>query len=118
MASPPAGTQVTFKSMGRDNRREVMRLASAGERHPDTAIAAAAYRWSHAKRWNSLANRLPGWLLPSVGVIYILLAILTGLPLWLGIGGVVVVAFGLLGWISTSGARALRAVYVDESAGD
>jgi hypothetical protein len=49
-------------------------------------------------------------------VVYILLVVLTGLPLWLAIGGTVVVVVGLLGWISTSGARSLRAVYVDESA--
>lgn len=118
MVSTPAVTPVTFKSMGRDNRREVMRLAKAGEPHANPAMAAAVYRWSHAKRWNSLANRLPGWLLPSVGVVYLLLAILTGLPLWFGIGGIggiVVVVIGLLGWINTSGARSLRAVYVDES---
>ena len=98
--------------MGRDNRREVMRLAGAGKRHADPAIAVVAYRWSHAKRWNSLANRLPGWLLACVGVVYILLAVLTGLPLWLAIGGTVVVIVGLLGWINTSGARSLRAVYM------
>lgn len=102
--------------MGRDNRREVIRLAGAGKRHADPDIAAATHRWSHAKRWNSLANRLPGWLLPCVGMIYIFLAVLIGLPLWLGIGGMVVVVVGLLGWISTSSARALRAVYFDESA--
>lgn len=101
--------------MGRDNRREVMRLAGAGKRHTDPAIAAAAYSWSHAERWNSVANRLPGWLLPGVGMVYILLVVLTGLPLWLAIGGTVVAVVGLLGWISTSGARSLRAVYVDES---
>jgi predicted anti-sigma-YlaC factor YlaD len=116
MVSAPILPSVTFKSMGRDNRREVMRLAGAGKRHADPAIAAAVYRWSHAKRWNSLANRLPGWLLPCVGVVYILLVVLTGLPLWLAIGGTVVVVVGLLGWINTSGARSLRAVYVDESA--
>ena len=116
MVSAPILPSVTFKSMGRDNRREVMRLAGAGKRHADPAIAAAVYRWSHAKRWHSLANRLPGWLLPCVGVVYIFLVVLTGLPLWLAIGGTVVVVVGLLGWINTSGARSLRAVYVDESA--
>jgi hypothetical protein len=49
-------------------------------------------------------------------VVYILLVVLTGLPLWLAIGGTGVVVVGLLGWINTSGARSLRAVYVDESA--
>ena len=53
--------------------------------------------------------------MPYVGVVYILLVVLTGLPVWLAIGGTVVVV-GLLGWIHTSGARSLRAVYVDESA--
>ncbi|HWU32798.1 MAG TPA: hypothetical protein VN108_07990 [Marmoricola sp.] len=116
MVSAPKAPIVTFKSMGRDNRREVMRLAGAGKRHANPDIAAAAYSWSHAKRWNSLANRLPGWLLPCVGMIYIFFAVLMGLPLWLGIGGMVVVVVGLLGWISTSSARALRAIYFDESA--
>lgn len=114
MVSEPILPSVTFKSMGRDKRREVLQLAVAGKRHSDPAISAAAYRWSHAKRWNSLANRLPGWLLPGLGVIYILLAVVLGLPWWLGTGGMVVVVIGLLGWINTSGARSLRAVYRDE----
>lgn len=103
--------------MGRDTRREVIRLANIGERHADTGVVAATYRWSHARRWNSLANRLPGWLLPSVGLAFILGVLLTGLPPVFVAWGIVVVVCGLLGWMSTSLARLLRAVYVDEGAG-
>lgn len=112
---PTADTAITFKSLGREKRSEILRLANRGERHPDPVVAAAAYRWSHAERWNTLVNRLPGWLLPSVGIVFIILIVITGLPAVFIIGGVLVVVLGCLGWISTSSARAVRAVYSEQT---
>jgi uncharacterized membrane protein YidH (DUF202 family) len=115
MTPPTADTPITFKSLGREKRGEVLRLASRGERHPDPVVAAAAHRWSHAERWNTFANRLPGWLLPSVGIIVIVLIVIARLPAVLIIGGVLVVVLGSLGWMSTSSARAVRAVYSEQT---
>jgi hypothetical protein len=115
MTPPTADSPITFKSLGREKRSEVLRLANRGDRHPDPAIAAAAYGWSHAERWNTLANRLPGWLLPSVGIVFVVLIVITGLPAVFIIGGVLVVVLGCLGWMSTSSARAVRAVYSEQT---
>jgi hypothetical protein len=124
MTAAPGDTQITLKALGREKRAEVFRLANKGERHPDPVVALAASRWSHAERWNSLPNRAPGWLLPLVGILFIVLALAAPVPLLhllsplFVVGGVVVVVCGVLGWISTSSARTLRAIYPEEPAAD
>lgn len=115
MTQPAADAPITFKSLSREQRSEVARLADKGERHPDPAVAAAVYSWSHAERWNKLPNRLPGWLLPSVGILFVVLALITALPTVFIIGGLLVVVLGVLGWIGTSSARTVRNVYSRDS---
>jgi hypothetical protein len=128
MTTSPGAAPVTFKSIGARKRREVFELARKGEIHPDLPVAVAAYRWSHARRWESLANRLPGWLLPSIGIIFIAAFLVVGFasesallrataPVFV-VGGFVVVFFGVMGWISTSSARILRTVYAAHAAAD
>lgn len=69
-------------------------------------------RWANAPRWNSLSNTLPGWLLPAVGVMFVVLSLVADLiPVVFVTGGVVVIFFGVMGWLNTSLARSLRAVY-------
>lgn len=114
MTLPAEEAPITFKSLGRHTRKEVFRLASMGKRHPDPKVADAAYRWSHAERWNSVPNMLPGWLLPSIGIALLVLSLIARLPAVFIVGGAIVAVFGFLGWISTYSARALRAVYLEE----
>lgn len=118
MTPPTADTPIEFKSLSREKRSEVFRLAAKGEAHPDPSVAAAAYRWSNAERWNSLANRLPGWLLPSAGIAVTVLILVTALPPVFITGGVLVFALGCLGWTSSSAARSLRAVCSEQATPD
>jgi len=99
-----------WKRLGAPTRREVFRLANAGERHPDRDVAEAAAIWAHDPRWNRLSNRIPGWVLPSLGVLLGVVCLVLQMPV-LCIGAGLVIVFGLLGWVSTAAARALRRVY-------
>lgn len=103
-------SRVEWKRLGARARREIFRLANAGERHPDPHVAEAAAIWAHSPRWNRLSNRIPGWVLPSVGVLLGVVFLVLQVPL-LCVGAGLVVILGLLGWVSTAGARALRTVY-------
>ncbi|GAA4351835.1 hypothetical protein GCM10023087_19600 [Microbacterium rhizosphaerae] len=102
--------RVEWKRLGAPARREVFRLANTGERHPDPQVAEAAAIWAHSPRWDRLSNRIPGWVLPSVGALFGVVCLLLQMPLLCIAAGLVIV-FGLLGWVSTAGARALRRVY-------
>jgi len=124
MDAVPEEAPITLKSLGREKRTEIFRLANRGERHTDPVVASAAYRWSHAQRWNRLTNRAPGWLLPLVGILFIVLGViapfrhLLGLAPLFVLGGALVVVCGVLGWMTTSSARTLRAVYPEDVAAD
>jgi hypothetical protein len=93
------------------DRREVYRLANAGEPHPDEVVRAAAYAWCHDEHWNRVWNRVPGWLLPAVGLLGVVLVIVTGLPALLAVGFTFVTFCGLMGWAGTASALRLRRVY-------
>jgi hypothetical protein len=47
--------------------------------------------------------------------IWIVISLIACLPAVCIVGGAIVTVFGFLGWISTYSARALRAVYLEES---
>lgn len=102
--------RVEWRRLGAPTRREVFRLAATGQRHPDTDVAEAAATWAYAPGWNRLANRIPGWILPALGVLIGAVFIVVHLPLMCIAAGVVVV-FGLLGWFSATAARRLRRIY-------
>ncbi len=104
----PDEPPLTWKTMGKERRIEVLQLASRGERHPDPEIAAAAADWSNGERWDRLSNRLPGWLLPGVGALEAAMALVIGLNPVFVVGGAVVVLMGCLGWMATSAARKVR----------
>lgn len=78
-------------------RREAVRWSRRGQSHPDPTIAAAAERWAQACLRRIWWNRVPAWLLASVGAAEALIGwIVAG---WrLGLGGVVVVIIGLMAW--------------------
>lgn len=74
-AVPAKEAKAAWKRVAASDRRDVMRLAKRGERHADTEVAAAAFAWSHRASWNSWANTRPGWLLPSLGVVLLLMGL-------------------------------------------
>lgn len=108
-----------MRALTREQRRSLFRLAQQGRTDPDVEVRAAAYEWSHDPRWNRLTNRLPGWLLPATGAVLaaafivasVALRAPSGPTVVLGLGCAAVVAMGLLGWLSTSNARAFRTLY-------
>lgn len=102
-----------FKELPRAQRVELFKLAEKGEQHPDTNVVEAARAWANDPGWNRLTNQLPGWLLPLAGIVYTALGILLGLPIELALCGIVVLAIGLFGWISTAAARRVRKIYPD-----
>ncbi|MFD1714304.1 hypothetical protein ACFSBZ_07475 [Amnibacterium flavum] len=70
---PTAGDGTpTWRSIGRETRGEVLRLAKAGKIHPDPAIAALAYHWSHRPSEDRFANQISGAIL-LVGTVLALL---------------------------------------------
>lgn len=58
---------------------------------------------------------MPGWLLPLVGVVGVLLMILGRFPVILAIAFGVSILFGLLGWVGKNSVARLRRVYADET---
>jgi hypothetical protein len=85
-------------------RREVLRLAARGQRHPDPAVAEAAERYAATALPAVWWNQVPGWLLPVLGAVLIAAGVVLGVApgdrgfAWItGVGGAVVVACGLLG---------------------
>lgn len=110
-----AAASNAWGSLDSAKRIEVLRLARNGDRHPDPLVADAATEWAHQPAWNSLANRLPGWLLPTTAALMAIACGLLGtqitglfIPAVLALG---VVAIGLVGWNATTAARVVRAVY-------
>lgn len=97
------------KALSAAERVSVVRLANAGERHPDDRVREAATLWAHDPSWNRWWNRVPGWLLPALGVAVIVAIVVASLPLLLVIPGALVVVFGLLGWNSTAAVTTVRA---------
>ena len=110
MTDTPLETTPTWKSLSPAERVSVLRLAQAGERHPDERVAAAAASWAHDPSWGRVWNRAPGWLLPVLGLLIGVLVIALGYPLLAILAALVVVA-GLLGWNSTRAAGLVRAAY-------
>jgi Flp pilus assembly protein TadB len=111
MTTSEPTNSAAWKTVSREDRREVFRLANSGQQHSDPAVAEAAYEWSHRSSWNGLANRLPGWLLPAIGAVLVVLFIVIHMPPYLVVGAVAVMIFGLLGWLSTTAAAKVRAAY-------
>lgn len=101
----------TWRSIGAKHRREVFRLANAGQVHSDPAVAAAAYQWSHHERWNRLPYRLPGWLLPALGVLMFGIYLAMQMPSLLLIGPAFVIFCGIMSWLTVAAAATVRAAY-------
>ena len=110
MSDTSLDTTPTWKSLSPAERVSVLRLAQAGERHPDERVATAAANWAHDPSWGRVWNRAPGWLLPSLGLLLGVLVIALGYPL-VAILAALVVVTGLLGWNSTRAAAIVRAAY-------
>jgi hypothetical protein len=101
----------TWRSIGAKHRREVFRLANAGQVHPDAAVAAAAYRWSHDERWDRLPYRLPGWLLPPLGVLIFGIYLAMRMPPLMLILPAFVIFCGIVSWLTVAAAATVRAAY-------
>lgn len=101
-----------WKALPRTERVEVRERALAGQRHPDPAVAAVADAWARGFFAAGWWNRVPGWLLPVVGVA-IAVADWFVFP-WLALGGVVVTILGLLGWSTRRLAASIVALPDDQ----
>ena len=108
---PNNEAQAAWKRVAGSDRRDVIRLAKHGERHADTEIAAAAFAWSHRAALHGWANTRPGWLLPSLGLVFLLVSLVAHFPVILSVVSVIVLILGFLGWSSTASAAAVRRVY-------
>jgi membrane-bound ClpP family serine protease len=111
---PNKEAQAAWKRVTVSDRRDVIRLAKHGERHADAEVAAAAFAWSHRAALNWWANTRPGWLLPSLGLVFLLVSLVAHFPVIMSVASVIVLILGLLGllgWSSTASAAAIRRVY-------
>lgn len=99
-----------MEALARGDRREVVRLLKADREHPDAEVRKVAQAWANSPRWESWGYRLPGWLIPWVGLML----------LWLGVElrqipvvalAVLVTAWGVIRWNNLACARAIRRVY-------
>ena len=98
----------SWKALPRNARVEVHNLAKVGQRHPDPAVAATAEAWAQAFFASGWWNRVPGWLLPLVGVA--IAAVDWFITPWLALGGVLVAVIGLLGWAKRRMAASIAAL--------
>lgn len=73
-------------------------------------MARAAYAWSDRPSLDRPWNRAPGWVLPLVGAVLVVLGVVVA-DWVLVVGGVVVALLGLLGWRRGSVSLLLRGVY-------
>lgn len=107
---------LTWRQLESADRREVLRLADRGERHPDPIIAEAAYRWANAPGWSRRVNRAPGWLLPAVGAVALVTVVVLKMPVVFAIAAAIAVVCGLLGWFGSRVAAKVRSVGAPEFA--
>lgn len=101
----------TWRSIGAKRRREVFRLANAGQVHSDAAVAAAAFQWSHDERWNRLPYRLLGWLLTALGVLLFGIYLAMRMPSLMLIAPGFVIFCGIMNWLTVAAAATVRAAY-------
>lgn len=119
MSIPNATPTAAWKAVSPQDRREVFLLAKSGTPHPDAEVADAAYALAHSDVWDRIWNRVPGWLLPVVGLVFLLLSLALGTALGapaffflvFPVAFGVVILLGLLGWQVRSEAAQLRRVY-------
>ena len=100
-----------MEALGREDRREVVRLLKADREHPDPEVRAVAYGWAHSPRWDGWAYRLPGWFLPWVGLVMLLVGVQLGGQPVLVVLGVAITVWGAIRWNNLACARAIRRVY-------
>src|SRR5665647_2737664 len=108
---PNKEAKAAWNRVAASDRRDVIRLSRHGEQHADSEVAAAAFAWSHRESLNSWANTRPGWLLPSLGLVLLLVSLVAHFPVIFSVSSVIVLVLGLLGWISVASAAAIRRVY-------
>lgn len=108
---PNMEAKAAWRRVTVSDRRDVIRLAKRGERHADAQVAAAAFAWFHRAALSGWANTRPGWLLPSLGLVFLLVSLVAHLPAMVSVTSVIVLIFGLLGWRTTASAAAIRRVY-------
>lgn len=114
MTRPTQGDRVSdrearqaWKRLSASDRAEVLRLAKAGQTHPDSTVAEVANVWATEFLAAGWWNRVPGWLLP-------LIAVCLAVALWfvhpaLSAVAVLGAVAGLLGWSQARAARQILA---------
>ncbi len=105
-----SGTPTIWSQVPAADRREVLRLARLGERHPSPEVANAVEAWAHREALDKWWNRAPGWLLPLLGAIFVATGVASDLIV-LVLGGALVIMFGLLGWNTKRCGALLRRIY-------
>lgn len=105
MAGRPA--RQAWKTLTTSERTEVLRLAKAGQTHPDPDVARVANEWATEFVGAGWWNRIPGWLLPLLaGCLAVALWFVH--PVLAAIAALGAIA-GLLGWSQVRAARQILA---------
>ena len=92
-----------WKRLTTSDRTEVLRLAKAGQTHPDPDVARVANEWATEFVGAGWWNRVPGWLLPLLaGGLAVALWFVHPLLAALAMLGAIA---GLLGWTQVRAAR-------------
>lgn len=99
-----------MEALGREDRREVVRLLKSDRQHLDPAVRATALAWAQQPKWEHWSYRLPGWLLPWVALMTLVLGLELGQLLIVAAGAVLTV-WALRRWNNHACARAIRRVY-------
>ena len=105
-----SGKALSWSQVPAADKREVFRLAHLAERHPSPEIAPAVSAWAYREAMGRRWNRAPGWLLPSLGLLAVVTAVVVDLTTLID-GGALVIVFGLPGWNTTRSTALLRRTY-------
>ena len=105
-----SGPPLSWSQLPGADKREVFRLAHLGERHPSPGISNAVSGWAYRDAMDKWWNRAPGWLLPSLGVLVVVIGVVGDLTILI-VGGALVIVSGLLGWNTTRSTALLRKTY-------
>ncbi|WP_146246411.1 hypothetical protein [Actinoplanes xinjiangensis] len=117
-----------FRRLPLEARREVVRRANQGQRHPDPTVDEVTRQWSRAVLRRAWWNRLPGWVQPAACAALMLTGWWLGsgaafvpeddiLFLILVLGGGIALVIGLLEWSTRTTAQLiLKAATLNNSA--
>ncbi|MFG1916999.1 hypothetical protein [Micromonospora sp. NPDC048898] len=96
-----------FRQLPSGERREAIRRAGHGNRHPDPAVAGIVEQWSRAVLRRAWWNKIPGWTQPTACLAVMALGSWLGAGVVVIPGGAVALMIGLMEWNTSRAARAV-----------